>query len=172
MALRKYVANRSSLDLATSESLIEWLKTAPGGNANLLLNARLLEIDYLSITDNLPAALKVVETSLAQQQGSNDLDVYRRIRLLNAKCLLFARANQAHRGFSIITRTMVAARRCGNIHALWEASTVYAMVLTELGECTEALRIVENVICSVSMQQCPFQVSSCSRSAGDRIRGF
>ena len=76
-------------------------------------------------------------------------DVYHRIRLLNAKVLLFARCGRPQKGLSLALRATAAAYRARIVPALWEAVGALAVVIMGIGEFAVAKMLLEAIIWQV-----------------------
>lgn len=78
------------------------------------------------------------------------MDVYQRIRLLNAKVFLFAAVERPQKGFSISLRAATAAYRSKNASALWESVSAVVTVLNSLSEWDTAISLVDTSVYHVS----------------------
>lgn len=137
-----------SNDLLAAQGLVTNLRSAPRSNAQLSFQIALLEVDFLRRTGNFSDAFAKIEEMFARCEVERS-DIYRRIRLMTAKVLLFSECRRPQKGLSLALRATAAAYRSKIMTALWEAVGGLAIVMVGLEQFEVAHRLLDAVIYQV-----------------------
>ncbi|KAL1959613.1 hypothetical protein VTO42DRAFT_1648 [Malbranchea cinnamomea] len=140
--LERYLHRR---DKVAARHLISQLEACAPSDPESSIRLSLSKIELHIKEGDHGTALKLIET-IAQSNPQETFDIATQIKLLTLKAGIFAKTNQAERGFSLAMRAASIAHRSRLLTGLWEAVGTLAVILMAFQEFEAAQAILESTI--------------------------